>query len=220
MPKRATPPATPDAGTAAPKPTARETATIDLGGARIKKPLSKLDAPQETVSEPPTPSPAQNIVEPAEPVVPAEPAEQAPPAAPVLPNAPAAAPGMPSPPEKAPHGVEAGPDGVTTEEERPGLATATLAELYVSQGHLDRAVNVYRQLVASNPNNAELQSRLDELELLATASKEAERPRAVSPRSSGLSPGLSAASPADPNIRFLENAIRELEGWLAAIGRP
>jgi hypothetical protein len=106
-------------------------------------------------------------------------------------------------------------DAVTPEEDKPGLATTTLAELYVSQGHLDRAVKVYRQLVATNPTNPQLQSRLEELEMLAMASSEPER---SSQRSGGAS-GTSSNTPPDPNVRFLERAIRELEGWLAAIGR-
>jgi tetratricopeptide (TPR) repeat protein len=44
------------------------------------------------------------------------------------------------------------------------LATATLAELYVSQGFLDRAINVYRELLEAGPDNETFKERLKELE--------------------------------------------------------
>ncbi len=48
------------------------------------------------------------------------------------------------------------------------LATATLAELYVSQGFLDRAINVYHQMLENEPENDEYRSRL--MKLKGTAS--------------------------------------------------
>ena len=173
-------------GKTATEPAPRETATIDLGSAKIKKPLG---TPNPSGSESmPFPSPPPSVT-------------------------PLVAP-------KPERGSALGPLGDGADDDRPGLATATLAELYVSQGHLDRAVKVYRQLVASNPNNPQLQSRLEELEMLATASGEPERSRTTSSqRSGGASDNPSNAHPSDPNVRFLEQAIRELEGWLAAIGR-
>ncbi len=95
------------------------------------------------------------------------------------------------------------------EEDKPGLATETLAELYASQGHLDRALAVYRQLVATQPDNVELHGRMEELEMLVKASQEP----APSERGGGGEGG------ADPNVRALEEEIRALEGWLVAIGR-
>ena len=52
-------------------------------------------------------------------------------------------------PAVEPLGVEATERPAPAEEDKPGLATETLAELYASQGHLDRALAVYRQLVAT-----------------------------------------------------------------------
>jgi len=95
------------------------------------------------------------------------------------------------------------------EKDKPGLATETLAELYASQGHLDRALAVYRQLVVTQPDNLELRGRMEELEMLVKASQEP----APSERGGGGEGG------ADPNVRALEEAIRALEGWLVAIGR-
>jgi tetratricopeptide (TPR) repeat protein len=49
---------------------------------------------------------------------------------------------------------------------RPAPApTATLAELYYKQGHLDQAKEMYRRLVAAEPDNETYRFRLVELEL-------------------------------------------------------
>ena len=109
---------------------------------------------------------------------------------------------------------------VSAEPPQPGLATTTLAELYASQGHLDRAVSVYRQLVASQPNKRELQARLEELELLSQAALDPGTPSREITRSSAVSgrhPGAIARS--DREVRALRATIRELQGWLTAIGR-
>ncbi len=51
--------------------------------------------------------------------------------------------------------------------EKGPLATATLAELFVSQGFLDRAINVYAELLENEPDNERFGDRLKELESLA-----------------------------------------------------
>jgi hypothetical protein len=104
--------------------------------------------------------------------------------------------------------------GRQVEQEKPGLATATLAELYASQGHLDRALGVYRQLVASQPNDAQLRTRMEELEMLVKASQEP-----APPQRGGSPSSLGGPAGGDRNVRDLEEAIRTLEGWLAASGR-
>jgi tetratricopeptide (TPR) repeat protein len=56
-------------------------------------------------------------------------------------------------------GVSAGGD------ETPAVfVTETMAELYLQQGFRDEALNVYRQLLAQNPNDATLRSRVEHLE--------------------------------------------------------
>ncbi|HET7632844.1 MAG TPA: tetratricopeptide repeat protein [Gemmatimonadaceae bacterium] len=44
------------------------------------------------------------------------------------------------------------------------FATETMAELYVSQGHADDALRVYRQLLAARPGDEALEARIAELE--------------------------------------------------------
>jgi tetratricopeptide (TPR) repeat protein len=45
-----------------------------------------------------------------------------------------------------------------------GIRTATIAELYVTQGHLEQAVEIYRELFAASPGNLDYRKRLEELE--------------------------------------------------------
>ena len=152
------------------------------------------------------------------PVVPAAPAQPVEPVEPV-PSAPVEPMPIESPPFQQmtesvqqvqpavePLGVEATERPAPAEEDKPGLATETLAELYASQGHLDRALAVYRQLVATQPDNVELRGRMEELEMLVKASQEP-------------APSERGEGGADPNVHALEEAIRALEGWLVAIGR-
>ena len=45
-----------------------------------------------------------------------------------------------------------------------GLPTVTFAEEYLRQGHKDKALAIYRQLLEKEPGNADLKRRLDEIE--------------------------------------------------------
>ena len=45
-------------------------------------------------------------------------------------------------------------------------ATATMAEIFVSQGLISRALEIYKVLVKKEPDNEEIKSRLEELELM------------------------------------------------------
>ncbi len=57
-------------------------------------------------------------------------------------------------------------------------ASATIAELYLSQGLLDEAVKTYRHVVARNPDDEKSRRRLQELETQAHSTEESERPPA------------------------------------------
>jgi len=67
-------------------------------------------------------------------------------------------------------GVAPGPgsDETSVEGRAPGetpfMASATIAELYVSQGLVDDAVRTYRLVVTQNPDNEDARRRLEELE--------------------------------------------------------
>lgn len=90
------------------------------------------------------------------------------------------------------------------------LSTATLAELYVQQGFSDKALEIYRAILASDPANDGVRARIAKLE-------------------GGMSPGVEPARagafeepspPAAPPAPGVEDeAIALLEGWLENIGR-
>jgi tetratricopeptide (TPR) repeat protein len=56
---------------------------------------------------------------------------------------------------------------------RNPLTTATLAELYVSQGYLDRAITIYHELLQADPANHAFRLRCTELKTVQERQKEA-----------------------------------------------
>jgi tetratricopeptide (TPR) repeat protein len=105
-------------------------------------------------------------------------AEQGPEAGPGLEPEPAAGPAAASPVEPA------------------ELATVTLGELYLRQGHTQRALETYRQVLAQDPDNARALARLAELEV-------------PSPAADGAVKARRRAA--------IERTIGRLEGFLAAV---
>jgi len=75
------------------------------------------------------------------------------------------------------------------------LFTKTLAEIYLRQGHLQEAHDIFKALSERNPSDGELQNRLKELE---------EKLALSCPEPSRLDP-------------YLEKKIHRLEGWLGSI---
>jgi hypothetical protein len=95
-----------------------------------------------------------------------------------------------------------GETGAGAEAAQGPLASTTLAELYSSQGLTEKAIEVYREVLEREPENAQAKERLIELE------------------GAGASPGSDAVPP-DPRLarrRAVERTIRRLEGLLAALG--
>jgi lipopolysaccharide biosynthesis regulator YciM len=76
------------------------------------------------------------------------------------------------------------------------FSSTTLAELYLKQGLVERAVDVYRQLLAEDPGNERARSRLAEIEQV---------------------PSPAAARAA--RRRELERTIAGLEALLAVVQR-
>jgi hypothetical protein len=67
------------------------------------------------------------------------------------------------------------------------FSSSTLAELYLKQGLVDRAVGVYRQLLAGEPGNERARSRLAEIErMLPTDDGRAARRRQLERTIAGL----------------------------------
>ena len=63
--------------------------------------------------------------------------------------------------------AEAGSESVAEEvfpEDAEMMDTITLAELYEEQGHVDKAIEVYRKILDTSPETEEVEARLAELE--------------------------------------------------------
>ncbi len=102
---------------------------------------------------------------------------------------------------------------VETTDDHDPLNTSTLAELYVSQGFSDKAIEIYRQIVAAAPGNQEAANRLTELEQAAVVA-ESGQAAAVAAELSAVSPNLPVEGVADQQA-----AVTVLEGWLENIRR-
>ncbi len=89
------------------------------------------------------------------------------------------------------------------------IETPTMAELYASQGHLDRAVAVYRNLLVRTPNETQYRERIEELEMLANAAALPKAPAARDLSREAGEDGLSAET--------RKRTIGVLSEWLDAI---
>ena len=89
------------------------------------------------------------------------------------------------------------------------LNTATLAELYLSQGVMDKAIEVYRQVLERDPHNERARTRLSEIEALDRRIRAEE----------ALAAGEGAGDPQTARRRAIERTIARLEGLLSALRR-
>jgi tetratricopeptide (TPR) repeat protein len=95
-----------------------------------------------------------------------------------------------------------------TGAEAPPLSSATLAELYFEQGLLERAVEVYRQVLEEEPDNQGARDRLAAIETL------------VSEGASDLSiPASDREADTGARRRALERTIERLEALLEVVRR-
>ncbi len=65
-------------------------------------------------------------------------------------------------------------DVATASHNDDPLSTVTLAELYVRQGYINKALDIYRALLADNPADLAMAARVDELEALETGGSKPE----------------------------------------------
>jgi len=102
---------------------------------------------------------------------------------------------------------------VETTGDHDPLNTSTLAELYVSQGFSDKALEIYRRMVAADPGNQEAANRLAELEQ-AEVVAESGQAAAVAAELTSAPLNLPVEGVADQQA-----AVTVLEGWLENIRR-
>ncbi len=70
---------------------------------------------------------------------------------------------MEAEPPGEPEIAETEANQVQPETGREELTTVTMAELYLKQGYPEKALNVYQDILASDPDNLEIQKRIEEL---------------------------------------------------------
>jgi len=85
------------------------------------------------------------------------------------------------------------------------LTTATLAELYVSQGFLEKAIGIYRELISAHPSNQQYRLRCEELVEITEAPPAMEVP--VSAEETTVAAAFAGIeSPAEQEAAPLEQA--------------
>lgn len=106
-------------------------------------------------------------------------------------------------------------------EDAEELTTQTLAELYVQQGLIDKAIRVYQKLLLNDPTNSKIIQRLKELStaepLLSSPAVREEKAR-ISMQKSKETPA-SANRNLDHMSEERKRKISTLENWLSTIRR-
>jgi tetratricopeptide (TPR) repeat protein len=100
--------------------------------------------------------------------------------------------------------------GAPQHPSRDPLTTATLAELYVSQGFPEKAAVVYRELMSADPGNESYRSRYAEL----TRAEQQAAPAAAPAQGEAAAPAAASAAD-DPEsllVGWLENIRRRRDG--------
>ena len=92
------------------------------------------------------------------------------------------------------------------------LTTATLAELYASQGFLDKALNIYRELLIAHPSNQQYQLRCAEVLEMKQLQQQMQLP--TQPVATPEAPAAQSTGPAPQG-----DVEAELQRWLENIRR-
>jgi len=110
------------------------------------------------------------------------------------------------------------------------LSTTTLAELYVQQGFVSKALDIYHTILADDPANSVALARVAELAAVGAERGEsgqevvpaAQEPSEYIAREVRFEPPLMASAAVDAGVQpqgTADNALKVLEGWLANIRR-
>jgi len=120
--------------------------------------------------------------------------------------------------------------GVPSSEHHDPLTTLTLAELYERQGFIAKALDIYRTILADDPDNAQLQAKIAVLESKETSFQYTTEQPATLDRDDDQEPCASVAlgdvsAPLDSQLfsplahQTADNVVETLDSWLENIRR-
>jgi hypothetical protein len=107
-----------------------------------------------------------------------------------------------------------------------GMYTETLARLYMRQGHVDKALRIYRHLAARQPSDLDLQDQIHALEHQLTTAAEMQIDTAVQalpipvnwPSEQEVKPSVPlAVVPVSRDVEQIRQVIARLERWLQVL---
>ena len=104
--------------------------------------------------------------------------------------------------------LQTGEDDTVTAEEGVSITTETIADIYVKQGHFEKAQGIYEELCRAYPENESLREKLKHVQMRVTENL------AEEDRKEELTPEIDM-SPVD--TRQSERAIERLNNWLEDI---
>jgi pentatricopeptide repeat protein len=82
------------------------------------------------------------------------------------------------------------------------ITTNTIAKLYIKQGYLDKALDIYRAILEIDPANAAASTKVKEVEAMMSGTEVSE---------------AQDASLDVPGVLAIESQVARLESWLAVI---
>ena len=82
------------------------------------------------------------------------------------------------------------------------ITTNTIAKLYIKQGYLDKALDIYRAILEIDPANAAASTKVKEVEAMMAGTEVSE---------------AQDASLDVPGVLAIESQVARLESWLAVI---
>lgn len=107
-----------------------------------------------------------------------------------------------------------------------GMYTETLARLYMRQGHVDKALRIYRHLAVQQPSDADLQDQIHALEHQLTMATDMKPDAAAQPlpipvdwppsQEANTYVSLPAAQPSR-DVEQTQYIIAHLERWLRVL---
>lgn len=114
----------------------------------------------------------------------------------------------PEAPVSEPPEIQAGP-----------LSTATIADLYLSQGFPDKALDIYRELLKVDPDNAELRQQVETIQRMLTLETQADAAELPDTAVAVAAMPVDEVHERQASVAEQPSVLETLEGWLANIRR-